>query len=187
MRRQRGPLPEDPPGADNYRLLRYVAKFTINPAITHGIAHVVGSLEPGKLADIVLWPVAFFGVKPKMVIKGGMIVWSLMGDPNASIPTPEPVFYRPMFGALGRAARRTSVTFVSQAALDRGLPERLGLERPVVAVRGCRTVKKADMVRNARTPRIDVDPETYVVRVDGEPATAEPAARLSLAQLYFIV
>ena len=187
MLKQRGKLPEDAPEHDNARLLRYLAKLTINPALAHGIAHEVGSLEVGKLADIVLWDPAYFGAKPKLIIKGGMIAWSLMGDPNASIPTPQPVFYRPMFGALGRALGQTCVTFLSQAALDLGVPERLGLQRRCVAVRGCRSVGKADLVRNSATPRIDVDPETYTVRVDGELATCEPAERLPLTQLYYIV
>jgi len=188
MRRQRGPLPDDAgTGNDNVRILRYLAKLTINPAISHGIAHEVGSLETGKLADIVLWSIPFFGAKPKLVVKGGFIAWAAMGDPNASIPTPEPVLYRPMFGAFGRAMAATCVTFTSQAALDRGMGARLGLERRLVAVRGCRTLTKRDMVRNDALPRIDVDPETYEVRVDGELATCEPATRLSHAQLYYIV
>ena len=188
MRRERGPLDTDTgTGADNARILRYLAKMTINPALAHGIAHEVGSLEPGKLADIVLWTMPFFGAKPKMVIKGGMIAWSIMGDPNASIPTPEPVIYRPMFGAFGKAMRDTCVTFTSQAAIERGIAGPLGLERRLVAVRGCRTVTKAQMVRNGLTPRIEVDPETYAVTVDGELATSQPATRLPLAQAYFIV
>ena len=187
MKRQRGPLPGEQEGNDNRRLLRYIAKLTINPALAHGIAHEVGSLEVGKLADIVLWDPAYFGAKPKMIIKGGMISWAIMGDPNASIPTPQPTFYRPMFGALGRALSNTCVTFVSQAALDRGVPERLGLQRRCVAVRGCRNVSKAAMLHNDATPQIDVDPETYQVRVDGEIATCEPAERLALTQLYFVV
>jgi urease subunit alpha len=187
MLKQRGKLPEDAPEHDNARLLRYLAKLTINPALAHGIAHEVGSLEVGKLADIVLWDPAYFGAKPKLIVKGGMIAWSQMGDPNASIPTPQPVFYRPMFGALGRALGQTCVTFLSQAALDLGVPERLGLQRRCVAVRGCRSVGKADLVRNSATPRIDVDPETYTVRVDGELATCEPAERLPLTQLYYLV
>ncbi len=186
MKAQRGPLDGDGEH-DNNRVLRYVAKYTINPALAHGIAHEVGSLEPGKLADIVLWDPAYFGVKPKLIIKGGMISWALMGDPNASIPTPQPVFYRPMFGAHGRAMAATCVTFMSQAALDLGVPERLRLERRCVAVRGCRSVGKKDMVRNNAMPQIDVDPETYEVRVDGELATCEPAERLPLTQLYFVV
>jgi urease subunit alpha len=187
MREQRGPLAEDGPDHENARVLRYVAKVTINPALAHGIAHEVGSLEPGKLADIVLWDAAYFGAKPKLVIKGGMISWALMGDPNASIPTPQPVLYRPMFGAFGRAIGRTCVNFVSQASIDLGVHERLGLQRRAVGVRGCRTVGKANMVRNSATPRISVNPDTYEVFVDGELATCEPAERLPLTQLYFIV
>jgi urease subunit alpha len=187
MREQRGPLPEDGPEHENNRVLRYMAKLTINPALAHGIAHEVGSLEPGKLADIVLWDTAYFGVKPKMVIKGGMIAWALMGDPNASIPTPQPVLYRPMFGAFGRALGQTCVNFVSQASLDLGNYARLGLQRRGVGVRGCRTVGKADLVRNSAMPQITVNPDTYEVFVDGELATCEPAERLPLTQLYFIV
>lgn len=187
MKRMRGSLPEDAPGNDNFRVLRYLAKMTINPAISHGISHVVGSLEVGKLADIVLWPVRFFGAKPKLIIKGGMIAWSLMGDPNASIPTPQPVYYRPMFGALGRAVHRTSVTFVSALAYERGVHTELGLQKRVMPVRGCRTVKKTDMVLNNRLAQIQVDPETYEVRVDGELATVGPAERLALTQLYYLV
>ena len=186
MKEQRGPLAGDGE-ADNERILRYLAKLTINPARAHGIAHEVGSLEPGKLADIVLWDPAYFGAKPKMIIKGGMISWAAMGDPSASIPTPQPVLYRPMFGAHGRALARTCVTFTSQAALDGGVPERLGLQRRCVAVRGCRSVGKADMLRNAAMPNIEVDPETYEVFVDGVLATCEPAERLPLTQLYYIV
>src|SRR6266545_4186905 len=182
MKDQRGPLPEDGAEHDNARVLRYLAKLTINPALAHGIAHEVGSLEPGKLADIVLWDPAYFGAKPKMIVKGGMIAWAAMGDPNASIPTPQPVFYRPMFGAYGRALASTCVNFVSQASLDLGVPERIGLQRRCVAVRGCRRVGKRDMVRNDATPQIDVDPETYEVRVDGVLATCEPAERLALTQ-----
>jgi urease subunit alpha len=188
MRRQRGPLPEDAgAGNDNARILRYLAKLTINPAIGHGIAHEVGSLEPGKLADIVLWRIPFFGAKPKLVVKGGLIAWAAMGDPNASIPTPEPVIYRPMFGAFGKAMAGTCVTFTSQAALERGIGARLGLDRRLVAVRGCRALTKRHLVRNDALPRIEVDPETYEVRVDGELATCEPASRLPLAQAYYIV
>jgi urease subunit alpha len=187
MLKQRGRLPEERGANDNQRVLRYLAKLTINPARTHGIAHEVGSLVPGKLADIVLWDPAYFGTKPRLIIKGGMIAWAPMGDPNASIPTPQPVFYRPMFGALGRASTHTSVTFMSQAAIDLGVPHQLGLQRRCVAVRGCRTVGKRDMVLNDATPRIDVDPETYQVRVDGVLATCAPAERLPLTQLYYIV
>jgi urease subunit alpha len=185
MKEVRGPLEGDGRN-DNGRILRYLAKVTVNPARTHGLADLVGSLETGKLADIVLWPIAFFGVKPKLVLKGGMIAWALMGDPNASIPTPEPVIYRPMFGALGGALAETCVTFTSRAAHDAGLRERLGLRRMVAPVAGCRALGKADMLRNDRTPDIAVDPETYEVRVDGELATAPPAARLPMAQLYFL-
>ncbi len=187
MKAQRGPLPEDASGDDNGRLLRYLAKLTINPALAHGIAHEVGSLEIGKLADIVLWDPAYFGVKPKMIIKGGMISWALMGDPNASIPTPQPVLYRPMFGAFGDAIGQTCVNFMSRASIELGVPERLGLRRRGVAVSGCRSVGKQHLVRNSAMPRIDVDPDTYEVRVDGEIATCEPAETLPLAQLYFLV
>jgi urease subunit alpha len=187
MKAQRGPLPEDRPGADNARVLRYLAKLTINPALAHGIAHEVGSIAPGKLADLVLWPIQSFGAKPKLIVKGGMIAWAAMGDPNASIPTPQPVVYRPMFGAYGRAASATSVTFVSAAALERDLAGELGLTRRLVAVRGCRRIGKRDMVRNDATPRIEVNPETYEVRVDGQVATCEPAERLPLTQLHFLV
>jgi urease subunit alpha len=187
MRQFKGKLTEDSPDNDNFRVLRYLAKLTINPAITHGISHVVGSLEPGKLADIVLWPVGTFGAKPKMIIKGGMVSWALMGDPNGSIPTAEPQFYRPMFGAMGAAVARTSLTFVSKSANELGIQDQLGLTRGVVPVRGCRTITKRNMVRNDATPRIEVDPDTYQVWVDGEIATVPAAERLSLAQLYFLV
>src|ERR1700716_713395 len=186
MKLYKGPLDGDG-GNDNQRILRYLAKLTINPARTHGMAHVVGSLEPGKLADIVLWPIQYFGVKPRLVVKGGMIAWAVMGDPNASIPTPEPVLYRPMFGALGGALAATCVTFPSQAAHARGIRERLGLQRMVEPVRNCRSIGKANMVRNDLTPEIKVDPETYVVTVDGVHATVPPADRLPMAQLYFLV
>jgi urease subunit alpha len=184
-------MAEPPPGAvaqnDNLRILRYLAKLTINPAITHGIAHEVGSLEPGKLADIVLWPIAFFGAKPKMIVKGGLIAWSVMGDPNASIPTTEPVLYRPMWGAFGSAPAATAVTFTSQAALADGVGDRLRLQKRLVAVQGCRSVTKAQMVRNDLTPKIEVDPETYVVRVDGKVATVGPAERLSHTQMFYLM
>jgi urease subunit alpha len=186
MKLYKGPLDGDS-GNDNQRILRYLAKLTINPARTHGMAHVVGSLEPGKLADIVLWPIQYFGVKPRLVVKGGMIAWAVMGDPNASIPTPEPVLYRPMFGALGGALAATCVTFTSQAAHQSGIRERLGLQRMVEPVRNCRSIGKADMLRNDLTPEIKVDPETYVVTVDGVHATVPPADRLPMAQLYFLV
>src|SRR3981081_3428937 len=186
MKLYKGPLDGDG-GNDNKRILRYLAKLTINPARTHGMAHVVGSLEPGKLADIVLWPIQYFGVKPKLVVKGGMIAWAVMGDPNASIPTPEPVLYRPMFGALCGSLAATCVTFTSQAAHASGIRERLGLQRMVEPVRNCRSIGKADMVRNDLTPEIKVDPETYVVTVDGVHATVPPADRLPMAQLYFLI
>ena len=187
LKAQRGPLPEDDAGHDNARLLRYLAKLTINPALAHGLAHEVGSLEVGKLADIVLWEPAFFAVKPKLIIKGGLINWALMGDPNASIPTPQPVLYRPMFGALGGALAATCVTFMSQAAVDLDVRGKLGLQRRAVAVRGCRSVGKAHMVRNSATPAITVDPERYTVFVDGVAVAVPPAERLPLAQLYFLV
>ena len=170
---------------DNFRVKRYIAKYTINPAITHGIAHVVGSIEPGKLADLVLWRPAFFGVKPSLILKGGMIAAAAMGDPNASIPTPQPVHWRPMFGSYGRALK-CAVTFVSQAALHNAAVAALGLQKPLVAVKGCRRVQKSDMVLNDATPEIEVDPETYIVRADGEHLTCEPAEVLPMAQRYFL-
>ncbi|MFC9515333.1 urease subunit alpha [Nocardiaceae bacterium NPDC056970] len=185
MKRARGKLPEDADGNDNFRVLRYVAKMTINPALTFGVSHVLGSVAPGKIADLVLWEPGFFGAKPKMVIKGGMINWYAMGDPNASLPTPQPVKYRPMFGAHGKALAETSVSFVSRAALDSGIKERLGLERQVMAVEGTRTVTKRDLLRNNATPRIEVDPETFAVKVDGAHAYVEPAESVRLGQLYF--
>ncbi len=185
MRAQRGPLAGDPAGADNARVKRYVAKYTINPAITHGISHLVGSVEPGKLADLVLWAPAFFGVKPSLVIKGGMIALAPMGDPNASIPTPQPVHYRPMFAGMGRAIA-SSVTFVSQAALDGPSLGGLGLIKPLVAVRGTRALRKHHMIHNGQTPMLEVDPETYEVRADGELLTCEPARELPMAQRYFL-
>ncbi|PYM76752.1 MAG: urease subunit alpha, partial [Candidatus Rokuibacteriota bacterium] len=186
MKRQRGPLPGEAPGDDNTRVKRYVAKYTINPAIAHGLAGEVGSIEKGKLADLVLWKPAFFGVKPELVVKGGLIAWAAMGDPNASIPTPQPVLYRPMFGAFGRAVGSTTVTFVSQAALAAGVPQRLGLTRRAVAVSRCRGLGKRDMVHNDALPRIEVDPETYQVRADGVLLTCEPARVLPMAQRYFL-
>jgi urease subunit alpha len=187
MKKLTGSLASDPREHDNERILRYLAKLTINPATAHGIAHLVGSLEPGKVADIVLWPTNTFGVKPKIVLKGGMIVWAMMGDPNASVPTPEPVLLRPMFAAAGRAVARTSITFVSQAAADVALAEQLKLDRQVEPVRGCRTIGKAQMVRNDATPEIRVDPETYQVTVDGRPATVDAAEEVAMSQLYYIV
>jgi urease subunit alpha len=171
---------------DNARVKRYVAKLAINPALSHGIAHEVGSIEVGKWADLVFWKPAFFGVKPALVMKGGFIAAAAMGDANASIPTPQPVHYRPMFGSHGRALPRGSLTFVSQAAQAAGLPERLGLQRPTVAVRGCRSVKKTDMVHNAYLPVMDIDAQTYEVRADGQLLTCEPASVLPMAQRYFL-
>jgi urease alpha subunit len=186
MKVQRGALAHDSDRHDNFRVKRYVAKYTINPAITHGISGHVGSIAAGKLADLILWKPAFFGVKPEIVIKGGFIAWSVMGDSNASIPTPQPVLYRPMFGAFGRAMLSTSMTFLSRAAIEREIPKRLGLEKTVVAVANCRHIGKADMIHNDATPDIEVDPETYEVRADGELLTCEPATVLPLAQRYFL-
>jgi urease subunit alpha len=186
MRQQRGRLPEERGDNDNARVKRYLAKYTINPAIAHGIAEAVGSIAVGKLADLVLWRPAFFGVKPELIIKGGYIAYSLMGDPNASIPTPQPTLYRPMFGALGRAKYATAYTFISQVALEHGVPAQLGLQKQVLAVQGCRGLGKASMLHNGYTPRIEVDPETYVVKADGQVLACEPASRLSLAQRYFL-
>ena len=185
MKKARGKLPEDAADNDNFRVLRFIAKITINPAITQGISHVLGSIEVGKMADLVLWEPAFFGAKPKLVIKGGLINWSLMGDPNASLPTPQPVIYRPMYGAFGAAMPATCVTFVSRAAFDAGIGERLGLRRKVMPVYGTRTLTKRHMIRNGNTPKIEVDPETFAVKVDGVHATVPPAASLALNQLYF--
>jgi urease subunit alpha len=186
MKVQRGTLPQDSSRNDNFRARRYVAKYTINPAITHGIAHEVGSIEVGKLADLVLWRPAFFATKPALIIKGGMIVAAPMGDPNASIPTPQPVHYRRMFGALGGARSATTVSFVSQAALDDGIGERLGLHKRLVAVAGTRHIGKRDLLLNDYLPRIEVDAQTYEVRADGELLTCEPAQVLPLAQRYFL-
>jgi urease subunit alpha len=186
MRVQRGLLPEEGSDCDNFRVKRYVAKYTINPAITHGIAHEVGSLEVGKLADIVLWRPAFFGVKPGLIIKGGMIAAAAMGDPNASIPTPQPVHYRPMFGSFGLACQATAVTFVSAASIRNGVGGALGLQKQLVAVRGTRTIGKKDLPLNDYTPKIEVNPETYEVRADGEHLTCEPATSLPMAQRYFL-
>jgi len=185
MKAQRGKLAGDPAAHDNLRVMRYVAKYTINPAIAHGVGHLVGSVEPGKLADLVLWKPAFFGVKPSLILKGGMIAAAAMGDPNASIPTPQPVYYRPMFGAFGKALA-TSVTFVSKAALKNPAVAKLRLAKPLVAVKGTRKIGKRDMKRNDAMPRIDVDPETYEVRADGELLTCEPATVLPMAQRYFL-
>ena len=186
MKAQRGALPEDKSGNDNFRVKRYVAKYTINPALAHGLAAHVGSIEVGKRADLVLWSPAFFAVKPDLVLLGGTIVAAPMGDPNASIPTPQPVHYRPMFGAYGRAVTASAVTFVSKAAADNGLRDRLGVARDLLPVAGTRTVSKKDLVHNAFTPHVTVDPETYEVRVNGEIITCAPAKILPMAQRYFL-
>jgi urease subunit alpha len=186
MKRQRGALPEGTGVADNFRVRRYIAKYTINPALAHGIAEHVGSVAIGKYADLVLWSPAFFGVKPDMVLKFGTIAASLMGDPNASIPTPQPVHYRPMFGAYGRTLAASCATFVSKAAMGKDLPGRLGLRRTLLPVQGIRTIGKKEMVLNDAMPHIEVDPETYIVRADGVHLTCEPATVLPLAQRYFL-
>lgn len=186
MKAQRGTLPEDSARHDNFRVKRYIAKYTINPAITQGIAHEVGSIEVGKLADLVLWKPAFFGVKPSLILKGGFIAAAAMGDPNASIPTPQPVHYRPMFGSFAGAMHDSCVTFVSKAALTAGVPEKLGLKKRAVAVSNTRSIGKADMVHNGFTPKIEVDPQTYEVRADGVLLTCEPATVLPMAQRYFL-
>jgi len=194
MKVQRGALPEDQPagpddegrGNDNFRCRRYIAKYTINPAITMGVAHEVGSIEVGKLADLVMWKPMFFGAKPSLILKGGMIAGAPMGDPNASIPTPQPVHYRPMFGAMGKAVHQTSISFVSQASLDKGTLEHLGLQKQLSAVRNTRNIGKADMKLNDYQPVVEVDPQTYVVTADGKELTCEPAIDLPLAQRYFL-
>ncbi|MCS3795710.1 urease subunit alpha [Chitinophagaceae bacterium OAS944] len=187
MKVQRGALPEDEgKGNDNYRIKRYVSKYTINPAITHGISSYVGSLEAGKLADLVLWKPALFGAKPEMIIKGGMIIASRMGDPNASIPTPQPVIYRHMFGAYGKALHATSATFVSKLSLERNIVQQYALQKMILPVMNCRAISKKDMVHNNATPVIEVNPENYEVTVDGKPVTCEPIAVAPLAQRYFL-
>ncbi|MGG3468579.1 urease subunit alpha [Neobacillus pocheonensis] len=186
MRKQRGKLLEDSGAGDNYRVKRYIAKYTINPAITHGIADDVGSVEVGKIADLVIWDPAFFGVKPEMVIKGGMIAHSLMGDPNASIPTPQPVLYRPMFASFGKAKYATSITFMSKSAIELGVHEKLGLKKQIKAVKGVRNLTKKDMKLNGEMPLIDVDPQTYEVTVNGQLVTCEPLDVLPMAQRYFL-
>jgi len=185
MKTGRGKLPEDAKGNDNFRVLRYVAKITINPAISHGISHVLGSVEVGKIADLVLWEPAFFGAKPKLILKGGVISWAVMGDPNASLPTPQPVYYRPMFGQFGKALADTCVTFVSGAAHSAGIKKKLGLDRQVMAVKNTRKIGKRSMVRNSGTPKIEVNPETFAVTVDGKHATVAPLTTVSLNQKYF--
>jgi urease subunit alpha len=186
MKRQRGRLTEDGDRADNFRVKRYIAKYTINPALTHGLAEHIGSVEIGKLADLCLWSPAFFGVKPDLVLKAGTITAALMGDPNASIPTPQPVHYRPMFGAFGRALSASSVTFLPRLAIERRVPEQLGLERMVLPAHGIRAIDKKRMILNDATPQIEVDPETYEVRADGVHLTCEPATVLPMAQRYFL-
>ena len=186
MRRQRGPLAEDSQDNDNLRIKRYVAKYTINPAIAHGMSDLIGSIEVGKLADLVLWKPAFFGAKPEMVIKGGIIAWSQMGDPNASIPTPQPVFMRPMFGGFGRASSPISIAFVSNACAVDSVADTYGLKKRIEPVRGCRNIGKQDMKLNDATPTITVDPETYEVTADGDRLTCDPAEKLPLAQRYFL-
>ncbi|MDP9938343.1 urease subunit alpha [Ectopseudomonas alcaliphila] len=186
MKKQRGPLPEDVPGNDNFRAKRYIAKYTINPAITHGISHEVGSIEVGKWADLVLWRPAFFGVKPTLILKGGAIAASLMGDANASIPTPQPVHYRPMFASYGGSRHATSITFISQAAFEAGVPEQLGLKKQIGVVKGCREVQKTDLIHNGYLPNIEVDAQNYQVKADGQLLWCEPAEVLPMAQRYFL-
>ncbi|MFI8381663.1 urease subunit alpha [Pseudomonas sp. NPDC079086] len=186
MHKQRGPLDGDGEGNSNFRVKRYIAKYTINPAITHGISHEVGSIEVGKWADLVLWRPAFFGVKPTLVLKGGAIAASLMGDANASIPTPQPVHYRPMFASYGGSRHATSFTFISQAALDAGVPEQLGLKKKIGVVKGCREVQKTDLIHNDYLPTIEVDPQNYQVKADGQLLWCEPADVLPMAQRYFL-
>jgi urease subunit alpha len=187
MKKQRGSLPGEKGDNDNKRVKRYVAKYTINPAIAHGVAKHIGSVEKGKLADLVIWTPAFFGVKPDMVIKGGTIVAAAMGDPNASIPTPQPVHYRPMFGAYGRARTASSVVFASTAAVKLGLGKKLGIQKELFAVQNTRgKISKKSMIHNDATPNIEVDPETYEVRADGELLTCAPAETLPMAQRYFL-
>lgn len=184
MKKMAGRLKEEKGENDNLRVKRYLAKLTINPAITHGISEYVGSIEPGKIADLVLWSPQFFGIKPKLIIKGGFIAYSLMGDPNASIPTTEPVYYRPMFGALGSAKQSTSFTFTSKLAIDNGLATKINIKKKLLPVKNCRKISKNDMVLNNLTPKIEIDPETFKVKVDGNLVTTEPANKLSLARLY---
>jgi urease subunit alpha len=186
MKGQRGSLPEDTARNDNFRVKRYIAKYTINPAIANGISHEVGSLEVGKWADIVLWRPAFFGVKPSLILKGGFIAAALMGDANASIPTPQPVHHRPMFGSFGRVLQATSLTFMSHTAMQNDLGDQLGLRKRLSAVKNCRSVKKGDMVHNGYLPRMEIDPQTYRVRADGQLLTCDPATVLPMAQKYFL-
>lgn len=187
MKKQTGKLEGDPEAHDNGRILRYLAKYTINPALTHGIGHLLGSLEPGKIADIVVWPTNTFGVKPKFVLKGGMVAWGTMGDPTASIPTAEPVMLRSLYGSEAAVTRHTAMTFMSHAAVEAGVPERIGIDRWVEPVRGCRTIGKQQMVRNNATPDIRIDPSTHQVYLDGKLAEVEPADSVPMSQLYYIV
>ena len=186
MKKQRGPLPGDGPGNDNFRAKRYIAKYTINPAITHGVSHIVGSIEVGKWADLVLWRPAFFGIKPTLILKGGAIASSLMGDANASIPTPQPVHYRAMFGSYGGSLAKSSLTFVSQAGLAAGIKERYGLAKHLSAVKNIRNVRKKDLIHNGYTPKMEIDAQTYAVRADGHLLTCDPAVQLPLTQRYFL-
>jgi urease subunit alpha len=186
MKQQRGSLPEDSSRNDNFRAKRYIAKYTINPAIAHGISHEVGSIEPGKWADLVVWKPAFFGVKPALILKGGFIAMAAMGDPNASIPTPQPVHYRPMFGSFGGAVARGSLTFVSKSAADAGVHETYGLKKTLSAVKNIRQVRKHHMVHNHYLPKMEIDAQTYTVRADGQLLTCEPAKSLPMAQRYFL-
>jgi urease subunit alpha len=186
MKQQRGRLPDEKGDNDNFRIKRYLAKYTINPALAHGMGHLIGSIEVGKLADLVLWKPAFFGAKPEMVIKGGVIAWAQMGDPNASIPTPQPVFMRPMFGSFGKATGPCSIAFVSQLCKTKNVAKNYGLSKRIEAVKGCRKISKHDLKWNNALPKITVDPETYEVRADGELLTCEPAKVLPLAQRYYL-
>jgi urease subunit alpha len=186
MKLQRGKLPGDSDRHDNFRVKRYLAKYTINPAIAHGISHEVGSIEVGKWADLVVFKPAFFGIKPALILKGGFIAMAAMGDPNASIPTPQPVHYRPMFGAFGGAIAKTSLTFVSQAGLAAGIGKRFGLAKQLAAVKNIRGIGKKDMIHNDYAPRMEVDAQTYVVRADGNLLTCEPAVSLPMTQRYFL-
>jgi urease subunit alpha len=186
MKLQRGKLPGDSERHDNFRAKRYVAKYTINPAISHGISHEVGSIEPGKWADLVVWKPAFFGVKPALILKGGFIAMAAMGDANASIPTPQPVHYRPMFGSFGGALHRSSLTFVSQAGLAAGVKDKFGLAKTLAVAKDIRRIRKKDMVHNAALPKMEIDPQTYAVRADGVLLTCDPATVLPMAQRYFL-
>jgi urease subunit alpha len=186
MRQQRGRLDQESGENDNFRIKRYVAKYTINPAIAHGMSHVIGSVEVNKLADLVLWKPQFFGTKPELVIKGGVIAWAQMGDPNASIPTPQPVFMRPMFGGFGRAPGPISIAFTSKVALEKKTVNGYGLSKRLVPVENCRAVRKTDMKLNDATPDLTIDPETYEVTADGDRLVCDPAEKLPLAQRYFL-